>query len=108
VKKIIFSEPFFKTNTKFLVQKKASKKIESKQDLYKLEIGTLGNTTTHSKIAPSVAPINYQIFSTQEIAFDALEQNKIEAFVSDNILLQGLRKKAKNPDNYVILPKINF
>ena len=108
MKKIIFSEPFFKTNTKFLVQKKASKKIESKQDLYKLEIGTLGNTTTHSKIAPSVAPINYQIFSTQEIAFDALEQNKIEAFVSDNILLQGLRKKAKNPDNYVILPKINF
>ncbi|NEO23253.1 MULTISPECIES: transporter substrate-binding domain-containing protein [unclassified Moorena] len=101
---VIFSNHFLTTGIRILVNKS---KIKNLKSLPKdLNIGVTVNTTTIKEIEP----LNPKIFETREEGIRALAQGDIDAFASDDILLQGYLKKDKNfkPSKYVLYPRDRY
>ena len=87
-----FSQPFFITGTFFLIRKEDTEVIDLKSSLENITIGLLRGTSTEEFIAQKypVAMIkNFQGVTGRRRGVQALGQGKIDAFVSDGILLLG-------------------
>ena len=86
-----FSTSFFITGTQFLVKQNNSLDLE--QELGKeTELGVINNTTTEKFIAqryPSATLFKYSGVTARIRGIQAVEQGKIDAMISDGILLRG-------------------
>ncbi len=86
-----FSTSFFITGTQFLV--KQNNPLDLEQDLGKeIELGVINNTTTEKFIAqryPAATLLKYSGTTARIRGIQAVEQGRIDAMVSDGILLRG-------------------
>ncbi len=96
-----FSSNFFFTGSQLLVKK--GSKIKSTDDLAGKRAGATQGTTNEKalrRVQPKAIIVPFQDHAA---GFLALEQGKIEAYVTDGILLAGLAAKSKNPDAYEVV-----
>ena len=87
-----FSQPFFITGTLFLIRQEDKEVIDVNSSLENITIGLLRGTTTAEFITKKypVATIrNFQGVTGRRRGVQALGQGKIDAFVSDGVLLLG-------------------
>ena len=87
-----FSQPFFITGTVFLIRKEDTERINLNSSLENITIGLLRGTTTAEFIAqkyPLATIINFQGVTGRTRGVQAVGQGKIDAFVSDDVLLLG-------------------
>lgn len=108
---VIFSDIFLETGTKILVKEEQAKKL-SLNDLSfgGINIGLIKNSTTPEIFETTYrrANIKKPYYLTRDEAIDGLESGEIDAFATDDIILQGILKEAFNNQNYIILPKNRF
>lgn len=105
-KQVDFSVSYFADGTKILTNKNSG--LNSLESLSGRKIGVIMNTTNEKAIklqqpAAQLVPIQNQ---TDGLA--KLEKGEIDAFAGDGIVLQGIRKKAKNASNLVVLPDFPY
>ena len=87
-----FSQPFFSTGTRFLIRKENTEVIDLNSSLENITIGLLRGTSTEEFILqkyPLATIRKFQGVTGRRRAVQALGQGKIDAFVSDGILLIG-------------------
>lgn len=90
--KISFSDPIFLTGTQFLIKTEDKNKIRLNSDLKGITIGGLRDTTNLKFIIekyPLATIREFQGVTGRLRGIQALQQGKIDAFVSDGILLIG-------------------
>jgi polar amino acid transport system substrate-binding protein len=105
-KQVDFSVSYFADGTKILTNKKSG--LNSLESLSGRKIGVIRNTTNEKAIklqqpAAQLVPIQNQ---TDGLA--KLEKGEIDAFAGDGIVLEGLRKKANNASNLVVVPNFPY
>jgi ABC-type amino acid transport substrate-binding protein len=98
-----FSVIFFVSETTFLVPKDSD--IKTIDDLNGKRLGGARGTTNLKAIEDQVAagkykPKNIVVVETHPEGFLALKGGKVEAYSTDRSLLEGLRMKAPNPENW--------
>ena len=127
-----FSEPFFTTGASIIIreedientneedientnepEKETNRYIslfQRENDTFfsKIKLGVLENTTTYniiSNIYPLLTTDNLKKFKTINELLDKLDHDKIDGYISDNILLKDY--KTRNIDNkkYIIIPE---
>lgn len=108
---VTFSQPFFVTGTQFLVKKDLASKINLNQDLSNLKIAVLRYTTTEELIKnkyPNAQIEYFQGFKGNLRAMQAVQQDKIDAFANDGILLIGEAILLGLPlnEDYQIIPPL--
>ncbi|MGK7936879.1 MAG: amino acid ABC transporter substrate-binding protein [Xenococcaceae cyanobacterium] len=87
-----FSQPFFIAGTVFLIRKEDTERINLNSSLENITIGLLRGTTTAEFIAqkyPLATIKNFQGVIGRRRGVQAVGQGKIDAFVSDDVLLLG-------------------
>ncbi len=86
-----FSTSFWVTGTQFLVRQ--NNFLDPEQDLGdEIELGVISNTTTEEFIAqryPSATLLRYSGVTARIRGIQAVEQGRIDAMISDGILLRG-------------------
>jgi polar amino acid transport system substrate-binding protein len=105
-KQVDFSVSYFADGTKILTNKNSG--LNSLESLSGRKIGVIMNTTNEKAIklqqpAAQLIPIQNQ---TDGLA--KLEKGEIDAFAGDGIVLEGIRKKAKNSNNLVVVPNFPY
>lgn len=105
-KQVDFSVSYFADGTKILTNKNSG--LNSLESLAGRKIGVIMNTTNEKAIklqqpATQLVPIQNQ---TDGLA--KLEKGEIEGFAGDGIVLEGIRKKAKNSSNLVVVPNFPY
>jgi polar amino acid transport system substrate-binding protein len=108
--KIDFSDPFFLTGTQFLIKAEDKNRIRLNTDLRGITIGGLQDSTNLEFVAtkyPLATIRKFQGVTGRQRGVQALRQGKIDAFVSDGILLIGeaLLQNLSLGQNYVIFPE---
>jgi len=106
---IKFSAPFFVTGTQFLVRKEEEKNIDLDNDLADISLGVLRNSSTElylRKNYPKANIILFQGVRGRTRGVQAVVRGKIDAMVSDGILLLGetIVQGFAFDKNYVLLP----
>ncbi len=100
---IDFSISYFVTGTQLLVKKGVT--IDSVDELKKQRLGVEPNTT-NEEVLKTIAPELQLIpVNSRSDGFAKLQQGQIDAYVSDGILLEALRKSAADPNAWDIIPK---
>jgi polar amino acid transport system substrate-binding protein len=87
-----FSQPFFITGTQLLVKNELADKINTKENLTNITIGLLRYTTTEKFIKNKYPDAEFEFFQGSKgnlRAIQAVQQNRINAFANDGILLIG-------------------
>jgi ABC-type amino acid transport substrate-binding protein len=102
-KVVDFSIPFFFSDTTFLVAK--DMEVVSLQDLNGKVIGAARGTTNIRVIRNLVEdgefdPDDIHVTNDHPAGMLALRTGKIDAYSTDRSLLEGIRLKSKNPDNW--------
>ncbi len=96
-----FTSNFFFTGSQLLVKK--GSKIKDTDDLVGKRTGATQGTTNEKalrRVQPKAIIVPFQDHAA---GFLALEQGKIETYVTDGILLAGLAAKSKTPDAYQVV-----
>jgi ABC-type amino acid transport substrate-binding protein len=98
-----FSVIFFVSETTFLVPKDSD--IKTIDDLNGKRLGAARGTTNLKAIEDQIAAGKYKpkdivVVETHPEGFLALKGGKVEAYSTDRSLLEGLRMKAPNPQNW--------
>ncbi|MFQ5839096.1 MAG: amino acid ABC transporter substrate-binding protein [Candidatus Methylomirabilales bacterium] len=96
-----FSSNFFFTGSQLLVKKGSG--IRSTNDLMGKRAGATQGTTNEKalrRVQPKAIIVPFQDHAA---GFLALKQGKIEAYVTDGILLAGLAAKSENPLDYEVV-----
>ncbi len=101
-RKVDFSLSYGVTGTQLLV--KSGSNLGSPESLIGKKVGVLAQTTNERAIKQAQPQAKLVYLKTRAEGFAALEQGKIDAFSSDSILLEGWLQKAKNPDEFAIVP----
>lgn len=101
-KKVDFSVSYGATGTQLLVKKGST--LGSPESLIGKRIGVLAGTTNEQAIARVQPKVKLVYFKTRAEGYTALEQDTIDAFSSDSILLEGWLQQQKNPDAFAIVP----
>ncbi|QLE54810.1 amino acid ABC transporter substrate-binding protein [Nostoc sp. TCL26-01] len=101
-KKVDFSVSYGATGTQLLV--KTGSNLGLPESLIGKRIGVLAQTTNEQAIKRVQPQAKLVYFKSRGEGFTALQQGKIDAFSSDSILLEGWLQKAKNPDDFAIVP----
>ncbi|GAB4531917.1 MAG: glutamate/aspartate ABC transporter substrate-binding protein [Pleurocapsa sp.] len=108
--KVTFSQDFFITGTQLLVDKKQAKLLNLNGNLAGVTLGVVKTTTTEEAIALKYPLANIQRFSgavARRRGVQAVRQGKIDAMVSDGILLRGEAVLENlSPNRYVLIPEI--
>jgi polar amino acid transport system substrate-binding protein len=89
---VTFSTDFLTTGTQFLIKGNSAKEINLESNLQNVRIGLIRRTTTEEFITnryPLAKIQKFQGVTARMRGVQALEQGKIDAFVSDGILLRG-------------------
>ena len=104
-----FSTAFFTTGTQFLIKKKNRARFKLERDLDGIELGVIKNTTTEEFIAetyPSAVIQKYSGVTARSRGIQAVSQNKIEAMVSDGILLRAeAQRQGLSAKEYPLIPE---
>ncbi len=108
--KISFSDPIFLTGTQFLIKTEDKNKIRLNSDFKGIKIGGLRDTTNLKFITekyPLATIREFQGVTGRLRGVQALQQGKIDAFVSDGILLIGeaLLQNLSLGRDYLIFPE---
>jgi polar amino acid transport system substrate-binding protein len=101
-KKVDFSVSYGVTGTQLLVKKGSN--IGSPESLIGKRIGVLAGTTNEQAIARVQTQAKLVYFKTRAEGYTALQEDTIDAFSSDSILLEGWLQQQKNPDAFAIVP----
>jgi ABC-type amino acid transport substrate-binding protein len=109
LKNIVFSAPFAVTGTQFLIPKNKAQSFDLQNHLEGWKVGLLKNSLTEQFMKQNYDSVKTTPF-TGELGraegVQALVQGKIDAFVSDGILLQGeLARQGLASDNYSLVPE---
>ncbi|GAB4543884.1 MAG: ABC transporter substrate-binding protein [Pleurocapsa sp.] len=103
-----FSTDFFITGTQFLVKKNNPKNIDLDSNLENIKIGVLTNTTTAESIAnkyPLAQIIRFRGANGRNRGIQELQQGKIDAMVSEGILLRATaQKQGLSQQEYPLIP----
>lgn len=101
-----FSQVFFVTGTQFLVGQDTS--IDLEGDLANIKLGVINNTSTEEFIAqryPEASLRKYSGVTARFRGIQAVEQGKIDAMVSDGILLRGeAQLQGLSLEEYPLIP----
>jgi len=105
---IDYSVTFFVTGTKLLVRRGSG--IKEIEDLKGKALGSVVGTS-NIKILRKVNEegglgINIKGYDKYPTAFLALQQDKIQAISTDDVLLAGLKAKAPNPEDWEIVGRL--
>jgi polar amino acid transport system substrate-binding protein len=103
-----FSTDFFITGMQFLVKKNNLQSIDLDSNLENIKIGVLTNTTTAELIAnkyPLAEIIGFRGANGRTRGIQELQQNKIDAMVSEGILLRATaQKQGLSQREYPLIP----
>lgn len=106
---VAFSRAFFNTETQFLIAKEQKDRIDLKGDLADTSIGVIRNTSSEQLMKESYPLARLVLFSgitARDRGVQAVEQGKIDAMVSDGILLQAEAAEQNLPiDEYILIPQ---
>jgi len=107
---ISFSQSFFVTGTQFLVRRDEQDDFDLEQSLEGLEIGVINNTTTAKFIAERYPLASLRKFSGMTArmrGIEAVKQKRIDAIVSDGILLRAAaQQQGLSSSQYPLIPNI--
>lgn len=101
-KNVDFSFSYGATGTKLLVKKASN--IGSPKTLVGKRIGVLAKTTNEKAIQRAQPQAKLVYFKDRGQAYTALQQEKIDAFASDGILLEAWLGMRQNFNNFKIVP----
>ena len=105
-----FSSDFFVTGTQFLIKQKNRGRFDLKTDLDGAKLGVISNTTTADFIAkkyPGATIQKYAGSTARTRGIQAVEQNKIDAMISDGILLRAVAQQQElSSRQYPLVPKV--
>ncbi len=109
-KNISFSTGFFVTGTQFLIKQENRDRLDLKTDLDGAKLGVISNTTTADFIAkkyPGATIQKYAGVTARTRGIQAVEQNKIDAMISDGILLRAVaQQQGLSSMQYPLVPKV--
>ena len=108
IEDVTFSQPFFVTGTKFLLKSDRANRVNHNSDLADLTVGVLKDTTTE-KFVEEQYPMTKKVYfagnQARAEAIKALNDNTIDALISDSILsTQEIQQQGLSNNNYVLLP----
>ncbi len=107
---INFSTTFFITGTQFLVSKKNRDRIDLENKLQNIKIGVIKDTTTEEFVVDTYPSAIIQKFSgvtARNRGVQAVGQGKIDAMISDGILLRAeAQQQGLSTREYPLIPKI--
>jgi polar amino acid transport system substrate-binding protein len=101
-----FSVSYFADGTKILTNPKSG--MESLESLAGRKVGVIPNTTNERAIKLQQPAAQLVAVQDQGDGLAKLEKGEIEAFAGDGIVLEGLKKGAKNPKNLVVVPTLPY
>ncbi len=105
---VSFSHSFFVTGTQFLV--KQSNQLDLKENLDGMTLGVIDGTTTEEFIAkryPLAVIKKYRGTTARNRGVQAVEQGKIDAMISDGILLRAeAQQQELSSANYPLIPDV--
>lgn len=101
-----FSVSYFADGTKILTNPKSG--MESLESLAGRKVGVIPNTTNERAIQLQQPAAQLVAVQDQSDGLAKLEKGEIEAFAGDGIVLEGLKKVAKNPKSLVVVPPLPY
>ena len=105
-----FSTSFFITGTQFLINEKNRDSFKLDDDLDKIRLGAIRNTTTEEFVSETYPDAIIQRFSgvtARSRGVQAVAQGKIDAMVSDGILLRAeAQRQELSAAKYPLIPEI--
>ena len=105
---IDFSTGFFVTGTQFLVRRE--NKLNPNSNLDGAQLGVIANTTTSEYIReryPNATIVSYRGVTARNRGIQAVVQGKIDAMISDGILLRSEAQQQQLPSaEYPLVPNI--
>jgi len=104
--KVDFSVSYFADGTKILTR--ANSGLESADSLNGRAVGVIPNSTNEKAIKVLQPGANLVSLQDQAEGVAKLETGEIEAFAGDGIVLEGLRQKLKNPQEWAIVPNFPY
>lgn len=96
-----FSLTFFVTGSQFLVKKGSP--IKGIKEIAGKRVAAQQGSTNAKIIRERVPTAQLREFPDHPAAFQALTQGQVETYTTDGVLLAGLKAKAPNPANWVIV-----
>ncbi|MBE9168251.1 amino acid ABC transporter substrate-binding protein [Pleurocapsales cyanobacterium LEGE 06147] len=106
---IEFSTAFFISGTQFLIQRDNRQRINLDSNLQDIAIGVIRNTTTEQYISdryPLAEQQQFQGSAARMRGVQTLQQGRLDAFVSDGILLIAEVERQNLPlQNYILIPE---
>ena len=96
-----FSLTYFATGAQFLVKKGSA--FKGVQNIAGRRIGTQQGSTNERALRERYPQANLIVFPDQPSGFTALAQGKVDAYTNDGIQLWGLKHKAPNPNDWMVV-----
>ncbi len=96
-----FSISFFFTGSRLVVKKRSF--ITGLRDLAGKRVGVTRGTTNEQIVRKKRPQAKLVLFENHRDGFRALQQDKIDAYSTDGILLAGLVAKAPNPEEFEVV-----
>ncbi|HYA90082.1 MAG TPA: transporter substrate-binding domain-containing protein [Thermodesulfobacteriota bacterium] len=96
-----FSLTYFATGAQFLVKKWST--FKGVQNIAGRRIGTQQGSTNERALRERYPQANLIVFPDQPSGFTALAQGKVDAYTNDGIQLWGLKYKAPNPNDWMVV-----
>jgi len=96
-----FSLTYFATGAQFLVKKGSI--FKGAQNIAGRRIGTQQGSTNERALRERYPQANLIVFPDQPSGFTALAQGKVDAYTNDGIQLWGLKYKAPNPNDWMVV-----
>lgn len=104
-----FSVPFAATGTQFLIPKNKEESFDIKNNLQGWNVGVLQDSLTQQFMKDNYESVKTTLFKGElgrAEGVQALAQGKIDAFVSDGILLQGeIVRQGLSANDYSVVPE---
>lgn len=105
-KTVDFTVSYFASGTKVLVKK--DRGIGSVETLAGLKVGVIPKTTNEQAIKIQQPAAQLVMVKDRKEGLQKLEAGTIDAFASDGILLEGLKKESSNPNNLEVVPEFPY
>ncbi len=106
---VAFSQEFFITGTQFLINKSKRKLFDLGSDLEGLSLGVIKGTSTEEFLRKNYPQAKLKLFSgvvARRRGVQAVKQGRIDAMVSEGILLRGEANLQNIPrERYILIPK---
>ena len=106
---IVFSDPFFSSGTRFLVDNDAVLSLDLDSSLEGTKLGVLEATTTKQFLQQNYPDAEIVVFNQENAkdkAIQAVKNGDIDAFVSDGVLLKGaIDRRGMSRANYQTIPQ---